>query len=292
MHISIVNAHVISGSIYDFLGYFYSSLVAQRNLACQAYPGTNYIYAFNQANFKSTLSAESLLTNEEAVIVAAASEALALAKAAAKVAKDAALLVKKKPPAEAEYKSHVSSKSDDLLLKWFKQMEEVEDGVAEESMGAGAEIMEGVDVSPSEEESDLEPSHEELERLQEQLSDSIAVRSRRQTERKAKRVRAAEKATTNFASLKPGSSSRRKRVSMQEVDYSDPLRYLRTTTSASRLLTPTEEIKLSAGIQVVGCAISILEQSSVESSMLLMPLIVDIFLKHLIISIKSSQSAC
>ncbi|KAG5033590.1 hypothetical protein AAZX31_04G001500 [Glycine max] len=202
-----------------------------------------------QANFKSTLSAESLLTNEEAVIVAAASEALALAKAAAKVAKDAALLVKKKPPAEAEYKSHVSSKSDDLLLKWFKQMEEVEDGVAEESMGAGAEIMEGVDVSPSEEESDLEPSHEELERLQEQLSDSIAVRSRRQTERKAKRVRATEKATTNFTSFKPGSSSRRKRVSMQEVDYSDPLRYLRTTTSASRLLTPTEEIKLSAGIQ-------------------------------------------
>jgi len=208
-----------------------------------------------------------------------------------KVAKDAVLLVKKKPPAEAEYKSHVSSKSDDLLLKWFHQME-AEDGVAEESMGAGAEIMEGVDISPSEEESDLEPSHEELECLQERLSDNIAVRSRRLTERKAKRVRAAEKATTNFASLKPGSSSRRKRVSMQEVDYSDPLRYLRTTTSASRLLTPTEEIKLSAGIQVVGCAISILEQSSVESSMLLMPLIVDIFLKHLIISIKSSQSAC
>lgn len=249
MHISIVNAHVISGSIYDFLGYFYSSLVAQRNLACQAYPGTNYIYAFNQANFKSTLSAESLLTNEEAVIAAAASEALALAKAAVKVAKDAVLLVKKKPPAEAEYKSHVSSKSDDLLLKWFHQME-AEDGVAEESMGAGAEIMEGVDISPSEEESDLEPSHEELECLQERLSDNIAVRSRRLTERKAKRVRAAEKATTNFASLKPGSSSRRKRVSMQEVDYSDPLRYLRTTTSASRLLTPTEEIKLSAGIQV------------------------------------------
>ncbi|RZC05085.1 RNA polymerase sigma factor sigB isoform B [Glycine soja] len=201
-----------------------------------------------KANFKSTLSAESLLTNEEAVIAAAASEALALAKAAVKVAKDAVLLVKKKPPAEAEYKSHVSSKSDDLLLKWFHQME-AEDGVAEESMGAGAEIMEGVDISPSEEESDLEPSHEELECLQERLSDNIAVRSRRLTERKAKRVRAAEKATTNFASLKPGSSSRRKRVSMQEVDYSDPLRYLRTTTSASRLLTPTEEIKLSAGIQ-------------------------------------------
>lgn len=208
-----------------------------------------YIASPTQANFKSTLSAESLLTNEEAVIAAAASEALALAKAAVKVAKDAALLVKRKPPGETEYRSHVSSKSDDLLLKWFQHMEE-EDGIAGESMGAAAEIMEGVDISPGEEESDdVEPSNEELERLQEELSDSIAVRSRRQTERKARRVRAAEKATTNIASFKTGTSGRKKRVSMQEVDYSDPLRYLRTTTSASRLLTPTEEIKLSEGIQ-------------------------------------------
>nr|KYP53578.1 RNA polymerase sigma factor rpoD [Cajanus cajan] len=125
---------------------------------------------------------------------------------------------------------------------------EAEDGVAGGSIDAGAEIMEGVDINPSEEESDVEPSLEELECLQEELSDSIAVRSRRQIERKAKRVRAAEKATTNITSIKSGSSSRRKRVSMQEVDYSDPLRYLRTTTSASRLLTPSEEIKFSANI--------------------------------------------
>ncbi|KAK7409744.1 hypothetical protein VNO78_00024 [Psophocarpus tetragonolobus] len=218
----------------------------ENKLALDA-PNTSWPY-ITQANFKSTLSTESLLTNEEAGIAAAASEALALAKAAVKVAKDAALLVKKKAPAEAEYRSRVSSKPDDLLLKWFQDME-AEDGVAGESMGAEAEIMEDAAISPSEEESDVEPSHEELERLQEQLSDSIAVRSRRQTERKAKRVRAAVKATTNIASFKSGSSNRRKRVSMQEVDYSDPLRYLRTTTSASRLLTPTEEIKLSEGIQ-------------------------------------------
>ncbi|KAK7351996.1 hypothetical protein VNO80_17410 [Phaseolus coccineus] len=165
---------------------------------------------------------KSLLTNEEAVIAPAASEALALAKAAVKVAKDAALLVKKKPQAEAEYRSQVSSKSDDLFLKWFQHMD-VEDGVAGESMGAGAEMMKGVDLSPNEEESDVEPSHEELESLQEQLSNSIA----------------------------PGSSSRRKRVSMQEVDYSDPLRYLRLTATTSRLLTLTEEIKLSEGIQEI-----------------------------------------
>lgn len=36
---------------------------------------------------------------------------------------------------------------------------------------------------------------------------------------------------------------------MQEVDYSDPLRYLRGTTSSSKLLTAHEELVLSAGIQ-------------------------------------------
>ncbi|XP_027354767.1 RNA polymerase sigma factor sigB isoform X2 [Abrus precatorius] len=202
-----------------------------------------------KANFKATLSTESLLTSEEAVVAAAASEALALAKAAVKVAKDAALLVRKKPPAEAEYRSHVSFKSDDLLLKWVQHLE-AEDAVEGGSMGTGAEIMEDVDISPSQEESDdVEPSHEELEHLQELLSNSIAVRSRRQTERKARRVRAAEKATTNIVSFKPGSTSRRKRASKQEVDHSDPLRYLRTTTGSTRLLTSSEEIELSEGIQ-------------------------------------------
>ncbi|KAK7351949.1 hypothetical protein VNO77_11740 [Canavalia gladiata] len=203
-----------------------------------------------QANFKATLSTESL-TGEEAVIAAAASEALALAKAAVKVAKEAALLVKKKPPVEAEYRSQVSSKSDDLLLKWVQHMEAEEDVVAGGSIGAGAGIMEDVDISPSEEPDDVEPSHEELEHLQELLSDSIgiAVRSRRQTERKARRVRAAEKATTNIVPFKHGFTSRKKRASVQEADYSDPLYYLRTRTSSTRLLTPTEEIELSEGIQ-------------------------------------------
>lgn len=128
---------------------------------------------------------------------------------------------------------------------------EAEDVVAGGSMGAGAEVMEAVDISPSEEEfDDAEPTLEELEREQEELSNSITARSSRQTERKAKRVRATEKATTNIVSFKSGSTSRKKRVPVQEVDYSDPLRYLRTTTRATRLLTPTEEIELSEGIQV------------------------------------------
>ncbi|XP_057436658.1 RNA polymerase sigma factor sigB [Lotus japonicus] len=212
-------------------------------------PNTPWPYPSTQANFKATSSAESLISSEDAVIAAAASEALALAKAAAKVAKDAALLVKKRPPAEAGYRPQVPSKSDNLLLNWIQHME-AEDVVAGGSMGAGAEVMEAVDISPSEEEfDDAEPTLEELEREQEELSNSITARSSRQTERKAKRVRATEKATTNIVSFKSGSTSRKKRVPVQEVDYSDPLRYLRTTTRATRLLTPTEEIELSEGIQ-------------------------------------------
>ncbi|XP_019414778.1 PREDICTED: RNA polymerase sigma factor sigB [Lupinus angustifolius] len=200
-----------------------------------------------QTNFKGTLSTESLLTSEENVIAAAASEAVALAKAALKVAKVAALLVKNKSPPEAAYTpSNDSSKSDNLLLlKWVQHLEAQEDGV----VSAGAEIMEHVYNDIKEESDDAEPTYEELERLHQQLSDSIAVRSTRQTERKAKRVRAAEKSATPMVSFKSGSTSRKKRVPTQEVDYSDPLRYLRATTSTSRLLTPSEEIELSEGIQ-------------------------------------------
>lgn len=128
---------------------------------------------------------------------------------------------------------------------------EAQDVVAGGSIGTGAEIIEDVDVSPNQEEfDDEEPTFEELELEEEQLSNSIDARSGRQTERKAKRVRAAGKATANIVSFKSGSSTRKKRVRAQEVDYSDPLRYLRTTTRTTRLLTPAEEIKLSEGIQV------------------------------------------
>ncbi|KAE9603464.1 hypothetical protein Lal_00001756 [Lupinus albus] len=208
-----------------------------------------YLPSSTQANFKATLSTESLLTSEENVIAAAASEAVALAKAALKVAKVAALLVKNKSPPEAAYTpSHDSSKSDNLLLlKWVQHLEAQEDGV----VSAASQITEDVYIDIKEESDDAEPTYEELEPLHQHLSesDNIAVRSTRQTERKAKRVRAAEKSATPMVSFKSGSTSRKKRVPTQEVDYSDPLRYLRATTSTSKLLTPSEEIELSEGIQ-------------------------------------------
>lgn len=103
---------------------------------------------------------------------------------------------------------------------------------------------------PVKESDDLEPTHEELALLQKQLSDGITVRSWRQAERKARRARAAEKSAATVMPVKSGSTSKKKRASLQEVDYSDPLRYLRGTTSTSRLLTANEELELSEGIQV------------------------------------------
>ncbi|XP_028088831.1 RNA polymerase sigma factor sigB-like [Camellia sinensis] len=185
------------------------------------------------SNFGASLATETLLTSEEAIIAAAAAKAVSLAKAAVNVAKDAAKMV-----------SHNSStKLDaDTLLFDRAQLEEIRQvGVAD--------LEENFSLQYPIKEDDLEPMSEELELLQAQISNDIAVRSRRQTERKARRARAAEKAVANIVSVKSSSASRKKHSSLQDVDYSDPLHYLRGTTSSSKLLTATEEQELSEGIQ-------------------------------------------
>ncbi|KAK7290725.1 hypothetical protein RIF29_05344 [Crotalaria pallida] len=206
----------------------------------------------------SQLSTESLVTTkeEDAAIAAAASQALALAKSALQLAKDAALLAppNNQPPPPPPHPLSSTFHDNLILLKWVQHLE-----AQEHPAGPAPHLLmehhvyNNTTTKEAEESHDddaEEPTHDELERLQQQLSDSIAVRSTRQTERKARRVRATEKAATNMVSFKPGSTgSRKKRVPTQEVDYSDPLRYLRATTSASRLLTATEEIELSQGIQ-------------------------------------------
>ncbi|CAK9328529.1 unnamed protein product [Citrullus colocynthis] len=195
--------------------------------------------------------ASTLLTSEEATIAAAAAEAVTLAKAAVKVARDAVLLANNSNSSRAVTKSQSSSKPDALHFKWAQFMESERADIIGEPVGVNNRPVEGDALQTSTTESDgMEPTSEELELLQDELSESITVRSKRQTERKARRTRAAEKtATTSVVSLKSGSSSRKKRNSIQEVDYSDPLRYLRATTSTSRLLTATEELELSEGIQ-------------------------------------------
>ncbi|KAJ8556380.1 hypothetical protein K7X08_029771 [Anisodus acutangulus] len=184
-----------------------------------------------EANTKAALATENLLTGEEAVIAAAAAEAVALAKAALKVAKDAVTLV-----------SHNNS---DRTVAGTPSTAGIENLAQPGPVGESEMRWSGSNSSLEE----VEPTHEELELLQAQVLEGIAVRSKRQNERKARRARAAERAAANVVSVKSGSTGRKKRASVQDVDYSDPLHYLRGTTTTSRLLTASEEHKLSEGIQ-------------------------------------------
>ena len=209
----------------------------------------SFFFFFLQASFQAALATESLLTSEEAVIAAAAAEAVTLAKAAVKVARDAAMLVR--PSHRAESTSALSFEADVLDFKLPQSMNTVQVPRVGGSVGAEIALLEDRYLkSPTKEPDDVGLTNEELQILHEQLSNGVAVRSQRQAERKARRDKAAEKAAANVVSVKSGSNSRKKRASLQDVDHSDPLRYLRATTSTSRLLTGTEEIELSEGIQV------------------------------------------
>uniref|UniRef100_A0A803MZX6 RNA polymerase sigma factor n=1 Tax=Chenopodium quinoa TaxID=63459 RepID=A0A803MZX6_CHEQI len=197
-----------------------------------------------QAKFDTALAAKVLIENEEAVIAAAAAEAVALARAAAKFAKDAAQMAIISPPKKPESKPEGQS----LHFNGAQLLENEQLGNVRNFEGAGTSLREGDLMEyPVSEPADIEPTSEELQLLEAELVESIAVRSTRQGERKARRDKAAEKAASNVVSVKVG-NGRRKRTSVQEVDYSDPLRYIRGTGS-SKLLTSSEELELSVGIQ-------------------------------------------
>ncbi|CAI9103305.1 OLC1v1001764C2 [Oldenlandia corymbosa var. corymbosa] len=204
-----------------------------------------------KANLGAALVTESLIANEEAVIAAAAAEAVALAKAALKVAKDAATMISGGDFTELDNRAVNTLLEANSLLSSSAQLDRLDKSVIVENETVDAET--GMDKQsfwfPFTETGDVEPSHEELEVLDKQLLNDVAVRSKRQKERKAKRDRAAERASANVVSLKSGPTGKKKRPALQDVDYSDPLRYLRGTTTASRLLTASEEQVLSEGIQ-------------------------------------------
>ncbi|KAJ6422522.1 hypothetical protein OIU84_027480 [Salix udensis] len=200
--------------------------------------------------FETSLATETLIVNDEAVIAAAAAEAVALARAAAKVAKDAAQMAKNYCSMKTETKIPIASTADPFSSMWSLLTEKERVDIIGDSFSDETGLREEYSTQYPTEESDcLEPTHEELALLQKQLSESIVVRSKRQTERKARRARAAEKAAANFVFVKSGSACKKKRVPMQEVDQSDPLRFFRGASTSSRLLSATEEVELSGGIQ-------------------------------------------
>ncbi|TYH60145.1 hypothetical protein ES332_D08G273200v1 [Gossypium tomentosum] len=199
----------------------------------------------SEACFGTTLGTENLLTSDEAVIAAAAAEAVALARAAVKVSKDAVLMFKNYSSAKSERKSA----TDTSTSNWAMFTEAERAGIVGDSVEDDCEFEEGDSGKNSTKESDEpEPTNEELELLEEQLSGNIAVRSKRQPERKARRMKAAEKAAANVVSVKSGSTNKKRHGAVRDGN-SDPLRFLRGTNVTSRLLTANEEHELSEGIQ-------------------------------------------
>ncbi|KAL4199261.1 hypothetical protein AMTRI_Chr03g50290 [Amborella trichopoda] len=214
------------------------------------YVGT--IGSQKKTDFEAALVTESLLKSEEAIIAAAAAEAIALAKAAAKLAKDAALMVGSVPPSRSDKVDDFPSEADILRLQRARltEMERIGsmDGSSIAGIGPRDKHKSVNQLSPNEM-ADKQSRENILEALQLQHSQRVAVRSRRQTERRARRAKGVEKAAANAITVKLGTTSRRKRAPLQEIDYSDPLRYLRGTTNSTKLLTATEELELSEGIQ-------------------------------------------
>ncbi|KAK8565013.1 hypothetical protein V6N13_020142 [Hibiscus sabdariffa] len=199
----------------------------------------------SEACFGTTLGTENL-TSDEAVIAAAAAEAVALARAAVEASKDVALMFKNYSSSETEIKSV----TDTSTSKWALFTEAERAGIIGDGLKEDRELEEDYSEQNSTKESDeLEPTNEELEFLEEQLSRHIAVRSKRQPERKARRTRAAEKAAANVASVKSSSTNEKRHGALRDVVSSDPLRNLRGSNGTSRLLTANEEIELSEGIQ-------------------------------------------
>nr|QKY65030.1 plastidic RNA polymerase sigma-subunit 2 [Passiflora biflora] len=212
---------------------------------------TGAIASPKQPTFGAAFAAETLITSDEAVIAAASAEAIALAKAALKVAEDAAQMVNSRQSEKSEYTPAVSTVADAFTCTWSMLTETERADILGDSSAAETGIRDQYSFPSYGKESDiLEPTNEELILLQKQLSEGIAVRSSRLTERRERRVRATEKAAAaSVTSTKRGSASKKRRGRVQEIDYSDPLRYLRATTSSSKLLSAAEESKLSEGIQ-------------------------------------------
>ncbi|XP_042415737.1 RNA polymerase sigma factor sigB-like isoform X1 [Zingiber officinale] len=198
-----------------------------------------------KTGIQMTLASDKLLSDEEAVISAAAAEAVALAREALELAKNAAKMMGMNPFVEVE---NLESSSD-AEIKWLERMSLIGTELGGTNHFADAETeYPQANFSPDQFLHTDCFSFTYSESQMTEHAESIAVGSVRLTERRARRARAAEKATAGVTSLKSGLSGRKKR-SMQEVDYSDPLRYLRGTTNTTRLLTAAEEIRLSEGIQ-------------------------------------------
>ncbi|KAK8952303.1 RNA polymerase sigma factor sigB [Platanthera zijinensis] len=192
---------------------------------------------------EETFPREKFLTSDEAVIAAAAAEAIALAKAAVEVAKEAAKLLETDPCLKSNSIDY--SSCDEKFRAEVLRPTEMDHTGLNCSSTTEIESLEGLITENQSQETSISG----LIRNELDFKQKSAVRSKRQVEKRSRKGRAAEKDTPPIASMKLGSSGKKKRPSSHEIDFSDPLHYLRGTTSTSKLLTASEEQELSEGIQ-------------------------------------------
>ncbi|CAN1271980.1 RNA polymerase sigma factor sigB [Linum perenne] len=170
-----------------------TSLEADSNpvVANEAWTYTEAIGPPIEETFQTTLTTETLITNDEAMISAAAAEALALARAAVRVAKEAVALAK----SDCNTTTTATTASSAPTISFSSIRSQLTEADRAHILGddcgdAGDEFQQQFP------EECLEPTSEELTILEEQkLQDyeDTAVRSTRQMERKIRRDKAAEK---------------------------------------------------------------------------------------------------
>lgn len=209
-----------------------------------------------------TIATETLLQSEMAGIEAAAAEAVALAKAAVKAARDVVALSEGQTLSESDYLKDFPSEADLLRIERARltEMERLE----AINFSNRVQLFE----THSEKECDSQSSSSSSSTLalgregnisQQNVANSsvsplqktynITARSSRQTERRARRARASEKAASVASTILPARSARKgKKAVVSNGHISDSIRLLRDWGS-SKLLTASEEVELSRGIQ-------------------------------------------
>ncbi|CAN6362902.1 unnamed protein product [Urochloa humidicola] len=187
-----------------------------------------------QRNFESTFASEALL-NEEAVVEAAAAEAVALARAAAELAREIVQMVQNNNQQPViRQKKGVDSYLANEIRRTEIQPGSL-DGYANDVLLEDLESY-GIVAAGAELDDDAH------------YTENIAVKSARQSERRARRTRAAIKAATTVrASQKAATSSKKKRLKGSSPSM-NPLGSLWKMTGR-RLLTAKEEVEFSEGIQ-------------------------------------------
>nr|CAB3502416.1 unnamed protein product [Digitaria exilis] len=193
-------------------------------------------------NFESTLASEALL-NEETLVKAAAVEAVALARAAAEAAQEVVQMAQKNSyqPVVRQKKGVDSYLANEILRTEIQPR--TPDGYDNDVLVEDIESY-GIKAPDGE----LDSADGELDNDTRYMEKNIAVKSARQSERRARRIRAETKAVTSVrASQKSATTSKKKRLKGSSPSM-NPLGSLWKMTGR-RLLTAKEEVEFSEGIQ-------------------------------------------